>query len=157
MARRKRVYEKPVVKDSRYDSELVGHLISRVMVCGKKSIAERIVYSAIEMLNEKSEAVDPLELFNRAVENVKPRVETKARRVGGATYQVPLEVAPARSESLAMRWLINYSRTRRGVPMHRALANELKDASQGQGNSVRKRDDVHKQAQANRAFAHFRW
>jgi small subunit ribosomal protein S7 len=157
MARRKRVYEKPVVKDSRYDSELVGHLISRVMVCGKRSIAERIVYSAIDILNEKSEAVDPLELFNRAVENAKPRVETKARRVGGATYQVPLEVAPARSESLAMRWLINYARTRRGVPMHRALANELKDASQGQGNSVRKRDDVHKQAQANRAFAHFRW
>ena len=157
MARRKRVYEKPVVKDSRYDSELVGHLISRVMVCGKRSIAERIVYSAIDILNEKSEAVDPLELFNRAIENAKPRVETKARRVGGATYQVPLEVAPARSESLAMRWLINYARTRRGGPMHRALANELKDASQGQGNSVRKRDDVHKQAQANRAFAHFRW
>ena len=157
MARRKRVYEKPVVKDSRYDSELVGHLINRVMVSGKKSTAESIVYSAIEILNENSDAVDPLELFNRAVENVKPKVETKARRVGGATYQVPLEVAPARSESLAMRWLINYARTRRGVPMHRALANELKDASQGQGNAVRKRDDVHKQAQANRAFAHFRW
>ena len=101
--------------------------------------------------------MDPLELFTRAIENVKPRVETKARRVGGATYQVPLEVAPARSESLAMRWIINYARTRRGVPMYRALANELKDASQGQGNAVRKRDDVHKQAQANRAFAHFRW
>ena len=157
MARRKRVYEKPVVKDSRYDSELVGHMISRVMVCGKKAIAESIVYSAIDILNDKSEAVDPLELFTRAIENVKPRVETKARRVGGATYQVPLEVAPARSESLAMRWIINYARTRRGVPMYRALANELKDASQGQGNAVRKRDDVHKQAQANRAFAHFRW
>ncbi len=157
MARRKRVYEKPVHKDSRYDSELVAHLISKIMISGKKSLAERIVYAAIDLLNEKSDAVDPLELLNRAVENAKPRVEVKARRVGGATYQVPLEVAPGRSEALAMRWLINYARGRKGTPMHRALANELKDASTNQGNAVRKRDDVHKQAQANRAFAHFRW
>ena len=157
MARRKRVYEKPVLKDSRYDSELVAHLINRVMVSGKKSLAERIVYAAIDRLNEGSDAVDPLELVNRAVENAKPRVEVKARRVGGATYQVPLEVAPARSESLAMRWIIGYARGRKGTPMHTALANELKDAASNQGNAVRKRDDVHKQAQANRAFAHFRW
>jgi ribosomal protein S7 len=108
-------------------------------------------------LNEKSDSVDPLELFNRAIENAKPKVEVKARRVGGATYQVPLEVAPARSESLAMRWIVGYARGRKGQPMHRALANELKEASQGQGSAVRKRDDVHKQAQANRAFAHFRF
>jgi small subunit ribosomal protein S7 len=157
MARRKRVYDKPVVKDSRYDSELVGHLISRIMTGGKRALAERIVYSAIDKLNENSDAVDPLERFTRAIDNVKPRVETKARRVGGATYQVPLEVSPARSESLAMRWIIGFARSRKGVPMHSALANELKDAATGQGNSVRKRDDVHKQAQANRAFAHFRW
>ena len=157
MARRKRVYTKPVIKDAKYDSELVAHLINRVMIGGKKSLAERIVYTAIDILNEKSEAVDPLELFNRAIENAKPKVETKARRVGGATYQVPLEVAPARSEALAMRWLIGYARSRRGTPMHRALANELKDAAGNQGNAVRKRDDVHKQAQANRAFAHFRF
>ncbi len=157
MARRKRVYEKPVHKDSRFDSELVAHLISKIMISGKKSLAERIVYAAIDLLNEKSDAVDPLELLNRAVENTKPRVEVKARRVGGATYQVPLEVAPGRSEALAMRWLIGYARGRKGTPMHRALANELKDASTNQGNAVRKRDDVHKQAQANRAFAHFRW
>lgn len=157
MARRKRVYDKPVVKDSRYDSELVGHLISRIMIGGKRALAERIVYSAIDKLNENSDAVDPLERFTRAIDNVKPRVETKARRVGGATYQVPLEVSSARSESLAMRWIIGYARGRKGVPMHTALANELKDAATGQGNSVRKRDDVHKQAQANRAFAHFRW
>ncbi len=157
MARRKRVYEKPVHKDSRYDSELVAHLISKIMISGKKSLAERIVYTAIDLLNEKSDSVDPLELLNRAVENAKPRVEVKARRVGGATYQVPLEVAPGRSEALAMRWLIGYARGRKGTPMHRALANELKDASTNQGNAVRKRDDVHKQAQANRAFAHFRW
>ncbi len=157
MARRKRVYEKPIHKDSRFDSELVAHLISKIMISGKKSLAERIVYAAIDLLNEKSDAVDPLELLNRAVENTKPRVEVKARRVGGATYQVPLEVAPGRSEALAMRWLIGYARGRKGTPMHRALANELKDASTNQGNAVRKRDDVHKQAQANRAFAHFRW
>ena len=157
MARRKRVYDKEVVKDSRYDSEIVARLISRVMESGKKSIAERIVYSAIDLLNEKTETVDPLELFSRAIENSKPKVEVKARRVGGATYQVPLEVSSARSESLAMRWLVAYARGRKGQPMHRALANELKEASQGQGSSVSKRDDVHKQAQANRAFAHFRF
>jgi small subunit ribosomal protein S7 len=157
MARRKRVYDKEVVKDSRYDSEIVARLISRVMLSGKKSVAERIVYSAIDLLNEKTETVDPLELFNRAIENSKPKVEVKARRVGGATYQVPLEVSSARSESLAMRWLVNYARGRKGQSMHRALANELKEAAQGQGSSVRKRDDVHKQAQANRAFAHFRF
>ena len=157
MARRKRVYDKEVVKDSRYDSEIVARLISRVMLSGKKSIAESIVYSAIDLLNEKTETVDPLELFHRAIDNAKPKVEVKARRVGGATYQVPLEVSSARSESLAMRWIVGYARGRKGQAMHRALANELKEAAQGQGSSVRKRDDVHKQAQANRAFAHFRF
>ena len=157
MARRKRVYDKPVHKDSRYDSEIVAHLINKLMVDGKKSLAERVVYAAIDQLNENTDAVDPLELFTRAIENAKPRVEVKARRVGGATYQVPLEVATGRSEALAMRWIINYARGRKGTPMHRALANELKDAANNQGNAVRKRDDVHKQAQANRAFAHFRW
>ena len=157
MARRKRVYEKPVVKDSRYDSELVGHLISRVMVCGKKSIAERIVYSAIEMLNEKSEAVDPLELFNRAVENVKPRVETKARRVGGATYQVPMEVRTDRGVALALRWLVQYSRGRAGRSMVTKLANELMDAANETGQTIRKREETHKMAEANKAFAHYRY
>ncbi|TLD69118.1 30S ribosomal protein S7 [Phragmitibacter flavus] len=157
MSRRKRVFEKPTVKDSRYDSEIVGHLINRIMLGGKKSLAERIVYAAIDSLNEKSDAVDPLELLNRAIENAKPRVEVKSRRVGGATYQVPLEVAPARSESLAMRWLVGFARKRKGTPMHRALANELRDAAGNQGNAIRKRDDVHKMAQANRAFAHFRF
>ncbi len=157
MARRKRVYTKPEIRDSRYDSPLVARLINKLMFCGQKSIAERVVYAAIDMVNENSNAVDPLEVVNRAVENAKPRLEVKSRRVGGATYQVPLEVTPDRSESLAMRWLITYARNRKGVPMHRALANELKDAASGQGSSIRKRDDVHKMAQANRAFAHFRW
>lgn len=157
MARRKRVYEKPELRDSRYDSELVAHLINKIMISGKKSLSERIVYAAIDALNEKSDAVDPLELFTRAIENAKPRVEVKARRVGGATYPVPIEVTPARSESLALRWIINFARSRKGTPMHRALANELRDAASNQGNAVRKRDEVHKQAQANRAFAHFRF
>lgn len=157
MSRRKRVFDKPVTKDARFDSELVAHLINKVMVCGKKSVAERIVYAAIDRINENSDAIDPLELVTRAIENAKPRVEVKARRVGGATYQVPLEVAPGRSEAMALRWIIGFARNRKGVPMHMALANELKDASSNQGNAIRKRDDVHKQAQANRAFAHFRW
>lgn len=157
MARRKRVYAKPDIRDARYESALVASLINRVMKCGKKSIAERIVYAAIDRANEGSEAVDPLEVVNRAIENAKPRVEVKSRRVGGATYQVPLEVPQARSESLAMRWILNAARSRRGVPMHQALANEIRDAATNQGSAVRKKDDVHKMAQANRAFAHFRW
>ena len=157
MARRKRVYKKKEQRDSRYDSTLVAKLITRLMVEGKRSIAERIVYAAIDKVNEKSDAVDPLEIITRAIENAKPRLEVKSRRVGGATYQVPLEVAPDRSESLAMRWILGFARNRKGTPMHVALANELKEAASAQGNAVRKRDDVHKMAQANRAFAHFRW
>ncbi len=157
MARRKRVYKKKEQRDSRYDSTLVAKLITRLMIEGKRSIAERIVYAAIDKVNEKSDAVDPLEIITRAIENAKPRLEVKSRRVGGATYQVPLEVAPDRSESLAMRWILGFARNRKGTPMHVALANELKEAASAQGNAVRKRDDVHKMAQANRAFAHFRW
>ena len=157
MARRKRVYKKTEIRDSRFDSPLVAKLITRLMEEGKRSIAERIVYKAIDKVNEKSDAVDPLEIITRAVENAKPRLEVKARRVGGATYQVPLEVAPDRSESLAMRWIITFARGKKGTPMHQALANELKEAANNQGNAIRKRDDMHKTAQANRAFAHFRW
>jgi small subunit ribosomal protein S7 len=157
MSRRKRVFTKPDRRDSRYDSALVGHLICKVMFDGKRSLAERIVYAAIDKANEGVETIDPLEVVTRAIENAKPRVEVKSRRVGGATYQVPLEVAADRSESLALRWIVNYARNRKGTPMHVALANEIKDASSNQGSSVRKRDDVHKMAQANRAFAHFRW
>ncbi|MBB5351122.1 small subunit ribosomal protein S7 [Haloferula luteola] len=157
MSRRKRVFTKPDRRDSRYDSALVGHLISKVMRDGKRSLAERIVYAAIDKANEGVDTVDPLEVVTRAIENAKPRVEVKSRRVGGATYQVPLEVAPDRSESLALRWIVGYARNRKGTPMHVALANEIKDAANNQGSSVRKRDDVHKMAQANRAFAHFRW
>ena len=124
---------------------------------GKRSLAERVVYSAIDKANEGTDTVDPLEVVTRAIENSKPRVEVKSRRVGGATYQVPLEVAASRSEALAMRWIIGFARGRKGTPMHVALANEIKDAANNTGGAVRKRDDVHKMAQANRAFAHFRW
>ena len=157
MARRKRVYKKADLRDARYDSSVVAKLVNRLMYDGSRSVAERIVYAAIDKVNDGAQTVDPLEILNRAVENAKPRLEVKSRRVGGATYQVPLEVAPDRSESLALRWLINFARKRKGVPMHLALANEIRDASTNQGNAVRKRDDVHKMAQANRAFTHFRW
>ncbi len=157
MSRRKRTFKKPDRRDSRYDSPLVGHLICKVMNDGKRSLAERIVYAAIEKANEGVDTVDPLEVVTRAIENSKPRVEVKSRRVGGATYQVPLEVEPARSESLSLRWIVGYARGRKGTPMHVALANEIKDAANNQGSAVRKRDDVHKMAQANRAFAHFRF
>ena len=157
MARRKKIYNRPETRDPRYDSPVVGKLISKVMRDGKRSLSERIVYAAIDKANEGTDTVDPLEVVTRALENAKPRVEVKSRRVGGATYQVPLEVDPKRSESLAMRWLVTFARNKKGTPMHIALSNEIKDAANNQGNAVRKRDDMHKMAQANRAFAHFRW
>ena len=157
MPRRKRIFTKPDRRDPRYDSPVVGHLITKVMQDGKRSLAQRIVYAAIDRANEGTDTVDPLEVITRAVENSKPRVEVKSRRVGGATYQVPLEVDPDRSESLAMRWLVTFASKRKAVPMKEALAIELKDAAAGQGNAIKKRDDMHKMAQANRAFAHFRW
>ncbi len=157
MSRRKRVYSKPERRDARYDSPVVSKLVSKVMHQGKRAIAERIVYAAIDRANEGAESVDPVEVLNRAVENAKPRVEVKSRRVGGATYQVPLEVSLDRQEALAMRWIVNAARSRRGTPMHIALANDIRDASTNHGVVVRKRDETHKMAQANRAFAHFRW
>jgi small subunit ribosomal protein S7 len=157
MSRRRRVRHKIEVKDPRYDSTLVAKFVNTVMGAGKKSLAERLVYAAIERANEGSDNVDPLEILTRAVENSKPRVEVKSRRVGGATYQVPLEVTGNRQESLAIRWLVNFARARRGTPMHVALANEIRDAASNSGSAVRRRDEMHKMAQANRAFAHFRW
>ena len=157
MSRRRRVRHKIEVKDPRYDSTLVAKFVSTVMGAGKKSLAERLVYAAIDRANEGSDNVDPLEILTRAVENAKPRVEVKSRRVGGATYQVPLEVTGNRQESLAIRWLVNFARARRGTPMHVALSNEIRDAASNSGSAVRRRDEMHKMAQANRAFAHFRW
>jgi small subunit ribosomal protein S7 len=157
MSRRRRVIHKEEKLDGRYSSPVVARLISTVMKGGKKSLAERIVYTAIEETRTGTDAVDPLEVLNKAIDNVKPRLEVKSRRVGGATYQVPMEVPPARQLALAMRWIVNYALARKNVPLVKALASELKEAAIGQGNAIKKRDDTHKMAQANRAFAHFRF
>ena len=157
MSRRKRVIHKEVKQDLRYANPLVARLITSVMRDGKRSIAEKIVYTAIETTRSGAEVVDPLDVLTKAIENIRPRLEVKSRRVGGATYQVPMEVAMDRSLALAMRWLVTFAAKRKGIPMAKALANELKDAAAGQGAALKKRDDLHKMAQANRAFAHFRW
>jgi small subunit ribosomal protein S7 len=157
MGRRRRAEHRPVTPDPKYNSELVGRLISHVMKVGKKSVAVRIVYDALDHVKEKMKDSDPLEVLIRAVDNVKPRVEVKSRRVGGATYQVPVEVSPDRQTALAMRWLIQYAQARKGVAMRRAIALEILDAYAEQGNAIKKRDDTHKMAQANKAFAHYRW
>jgi small subunit ribosomal protein S7 len=133
MSRRRKVYKKEEKVDSRYGSPAVARLISTVMKRGKKSLAERMVYTAIDKSREGSDSVDPLEVLNKALENVRPRLEVKSRRVGGATYQVPMEVAPARQISLAMRWIVQYADNRRGQPMADSLAQEIKDAAAGQG------------------------
>jgi len=146
-----------MVEDPKFHSTLVSRLVKTVMTCGKKSLAQRIVYGAFDRIAEKNPASNPLEILQRAVDNVKPRLEVKARRVGGATYQVPMEVPGDRQFSLAMRWLVNLADARKGIPMREALAAEIMEAYQGQGSAIRKRDEVHKMAQANRAFAHFRW
>lgn len=157
MSRRRQAIKRSVIADAKYNSVLVGRLVNTVMFSGQKNVARRIVYGAIEALAEKTPGVDPLEIVQRAIDNAKPRIETKARRVGGATYQVPMEVTPDRQTSLAMRWIVGYADDRKDIPMKQALATELLEAYQGQGNAIRKRDDVHKMAQANKAFAHFRW
>jgi small subunit ribosomal protein S7 len=157
MSRRRRVIKKVEKFDGRYGSPVVERLINTIMYDGKKSVAERIVYGAIEKTREGSDAVDPLKTLIKAIDNVKPRLEVKSRRVGGATYQVPMEVPPPRQLALAMRWIVTFALKRKSVPMIDALASELKEAAAGQGNAIKKRDDTHKMAQANRAFAHFRF
>ena len=147
-----------MAEDPKYHSLLVSHLVNVVMRWGQKSVAQRIVYGAFEEITAKNAgAANPLEVLQRAVDNAKPRLEVKARRVGGATYQVPLETSPERQLALALRWLVDFANNRRGIPMREALAAEILEAFQGQGNAIRKRDEVHKMAQANKAFAHFRW
>ncbi len=148
---------RPVQKDAKFNSQLVSRLVNTVMISGKKSTAQRIVYGAFDHLAEKNPTSSPLDILQRAVDNAKPRLEVKARRVGGATYQVPVEVATDRQFALALRWLVDFADARKGMPMKEALASEIMEAYQGQGNAIRKRDEVHKMAQANKAFAHFRW
>jgi len=157
MARIRRAEQRELIPDPRYGNELVSYMINSVMSRGKKATAAKIVYGAIEDIQSQMKDADPIEVFSQAIVNVSPRLEVKSRRVGGATYQVPLEVKPKRQIALAVRWLIQYSGNRRGVPMRRALAIELMDAYRGQGSAIKKRDDTHKMAQANKAFAHYRW
>jgi len=157
MSRRRRADRRSVVPDAKYNSPLVARLVNTIMFGGKKSLAQRIVYGALDVIGEKNPGASPLEVLQRAIDNAKPRIETKARRVGGATYQVPVELPADRQTSLAMRWIVGFADSRKGIPMTQALAGEVMEAYQGQGNAIRKRDDVHKMAQANRAFAHFRW
>ncbi|MCX8157325.1 MAG: 30S ribosomal protein S7 [Verrucomicrobiae bacterium] len=157
MSRRRQAVRRPMAEDPKYHSVLVTRLINTVMKWGKKSTAQRIVYGAFDQIVAKNPQANPLEVLQRAVDNAKPRIETKARRVGGATYQVPLEVPPDRQISLAMRWMVDFADARKGIAMREALAAEIMDAYQGQGNAIRKRDEVHRMAQANKAFAHFRW
>lgn len=157
MSRRRQAEKRGVSPDGRYESALVGRLINVVMSEGKKTVSQKVVYGAFDALAEKTPDVSPLDILQRAVDNVKPRLEVKPRRVGGATYQVPLEVSPERQHALALRWLVKFAYSRRSIPMKLALAGEIMDAYKGQGAAIKRRDEVHKMAQSNKAFAHFRW
>jgi small subunit ribosomal protein S7 len=144
------------VPDPIYQNALVTQLINKILLNGKKTLAERVVYKSLEMISERT-ANDPVITLKRAVENVRPLLEVKSRRVGGASYQVPVEVRPTRGTTLALRWLVNYARARREHSMAERLTGELMDAANGQGSSVKRREDMHKMAEANKAFAHYRW
>lgn len=155
--RRRSITKRELTPDVKYNSELVARLINMLMRCGKKSVAQKIVYGAFDAIKAKKKDMEPLEVFIQAVENVKPKLEVKSRRVGGATYQVPIEVAPDRQIALAIRWIVTYSQGKKGRSMMDALASELLDAFDNTGSSVKKKEDTHKMAQANKAFAHYRW
>jgi len=157
MSRRHRAVKRAIVPDIRYSSTLVAHLINLIMYGGKKGTAQRIVYGAFEKVSEKLQKGDPVDLMIGALENARPRLEVKSRRVGGATYQVPVEISYERQESLALRWLVDAAAGRKGSPMGEALASEIIDAYNNTGTVVKKKEDMHKMAQANRAFAHLRW
>lgn len=157
MPRRAAANRREVQPDAVYNNRLVTQLINKVLLDGKKATAERIVYTAFEIVAEKSEGGDALATFKKAMDNVKPKLEVKPKRVGGATYQVPMEVNSRRSTALGIRWIVNFSRARKEKTMAERLANEILDASNGLGASVKKREDVFKMAEANRAFSHYRW
>ena len=148
--------KRPVMVDPVYGSPLVSQLVSKILQDGKKTVAQDIVYTALEGARAKS-GVDPVQTLKKALDNIRPSLEVKSRRVGGATYQVPIEVKPARATTLSMRWLVSFSRARREKTMAERLMNEILDASNGLGASVKRREDTHKMAEANRAFAHYRW
>ncbi len=156
MPRRGNVAKRDVLPDPMYNSKLVTRLVNNIMLDGKKGVAQKIVYEAFEIVAEKT-GKDALEVFEQAMENVMPSLEVKARRVGGSTYQVPMEVRPERRQTLGLRWLTNYSRLRSEKTMKERLAGEILDAINGAGGAAKKRDDTHKMAEANKAFAHYRW
>ena len=156
MPRRGSVAKRDVLPDPLYNSKLVTRLINNIMLDGKRGVAQKIVYGAFDIIREKTDK-DPLEVFEQAMENVMPLLEVKARRVGGATYRVPIEVRPDRRQTLGLRWMTTYSRTRSERTMKERLAGEILDAVNGNGGAAKKRDDTHKMAEANKAFAHYRW
>ena len=155
--RRRRITKRELTPDVKYNSELVARLINTLMRMGKKSVAQKIVYGAFDYIKTKKKDMEPLEVFIQGVENVKPKLEVKSRRVGGATYQVPVEVPNERQTALAIRWIVSYSQGKKGKSMMEALASELLDAFDNTGSSVKKKEDTHQMAQANKAFAHYRW
>ena len=154
--RKRRAVKRDVLADPIYNSKLVTKLINRLMLDGKKGVAQTILYDAFDIVKEKT-GNEPLEVFEKALANIKPALEVKSRRVGGANYQVPIEVRADRSQALGLRWLVQYARLRNGRSMAENLANEIIDASNGIGASVKKREDTHRMAEANKAFAHYRW
>jgi len=156
MPRKGPVEKRDVLPDPMYNSKLVTRLINKMMLGGKRGTSQTILYSAFNMIKEKT-GNDPLEVFEQAMENIQPMLEVKSRRVGGANYQVPIEVSATRKSTLALRWLVNYSRLRNEKTMEERLANEIIDAANGQGAAVKKREDTHRMAEANKAFAHYRW
>ena len=156
MPRRGRIAKRDVLPDPLYNSKLVTRLVNNIMYDGKKGVAQKIVYGAFDIVKEKT-GKDPLEVFQAAMDNIMPELEVKARRVGGANYQVPIEVRPDRRQTLGLRWITTYSRARSERTMKERLANEILDAVNGTGGAVKKREDTHKMAEANKAFAHYRW
>ena len=156
MPRRGNVPKREVLPDPQYNSILVTKLVNSIMLDGKKGVAQKVVYGAFDLIKEKTDK-EPLEVFSQAMENIMPSLEVKSRRVGGATYQVPIEVRPARRQTMGLRWLTNYSRSRSENTMKERLAAEIMDAANNTGNAVKKREDTHKMAEANKAFSHFRW
>ena len=154
--RKRRATKREILADPIYNSKVIAKLINIIMIDGKKGTAQTIVYDAFEQIKEKT-SKDPIEVFNACLENIKPQLEVKSRRVGGSNYQVPIEVTPARAQALALKWLTTYSRERNGRSMADNLANEIIDASNGTGATVKKREDTHRMAEANKAFAHYQW
>ena len=154
--RKRRAIKRDVLPDPIYNSKVVTKLVNQIMHDGKRGTAEKILYEAFDIVKEKTNE-EPIDVFNKAMENIKPALEVKSRRVGGSNVQVPLEVSSARSQALALRWLVNYARLRNGKGMALNLANEIMDAANGVGGAVKKREDTHKMAEANKAFAHYRW